>query len=99
MYAKLEIINPWESNQNISHSVIGELIYNFGLGSVGPGMILIGLLQGLIYNQFLRYRDNPRMVILYSTLVIPIAFFVRGTFHATFGSILYSLIGLVIVLL
>jgi oligosaccharide repeat unit polymerase len=98
MYRKLDIVNPWHVNDNISHSFLGELIYNFTGWAVIPGALLFGAIAGLWWQIFRRYRGLARMQILYGMTVVPVAFMVRGTFHAMFGTLFYSLILAILVL-
>ena len=98
MYYNLAIIDPWGENVNISHSYLGELIYNFGGWGVIPGSIFFGLWAGMWWNFYLRYRTYARIQILYAMSVMPVSFMVRGTFAAMFGGILYPMLFTVVIL-
>jgi oligosaccharide repeat unit polymerase len=99
MYLKLSVIDPWHANVNITHSVLGELIYNFSYLSIIPGMFIFGLFAGTFWRIFYRHKHSYRARILYSMTLIPVAFMVRGTFHATFGGILYPFLLTFLILL
>lgn len=92
MYNKLAVLDPWLENYNITHSVFGELLYNFGYLGLVPGMGLFGVCAGWWWGLLLRNRFNNKMIILYSMSLIPVALLVRGSFHAMFGLWLYSTI-------
>ena len=98
MYNTLAIINPWGANVNISHSYLGELIYNFSSWSVIPGSVFFGLWAGIWWNIFIRYRAYVRIQLLFAMSVMPISFMVRGTFAAMFGGILYPILLTVLIL-
>jgi oligosaccharide repeat unit polymerase len=98
MYRKLIAIDPWMSNYNISHSILGELIYNFGWIGIIVGMIFFGTCSGIWWHLFIKYRDKKQMLILYSMSIIQIAFIVRGTFNATFGALMYPMLMVIILL-
>jgi hypothetical protein len=97
MYEKLSNINPFP-NYNISYSVLGEMIVNFGLISIIPGMLIFGFSAGIWWNIFQKNRHSDKMQILYSWSVLSFAFMVRGNFHDTAGSLLYTLFAMIILL-
>lgn len=98
MYQKLAVVDPWRSNFNISHSVLGELVYNFSSLAVLPGMIFFGFIAGQYWRTIYQFRQSDAARILYAMTAVPIAFMVRGTFHAMFGGVLYPFILMVLLI-
>ena len=88
---KLRVANPFYID-NVSYSVLGELIFNFGRYSIFPGMLLGGILSRFWWNIFFINKDSVQMVTLYAMSAVPLIFIVRGSFATMFGGIMYPML-------